>query len=93
MEDKIIFLFPISSTVKLPHFGYHFVPNNSPSWFTHEQQTVFLQQHSITCSLRNKRFRRAETCNTHVGQVLESILAKKTTKGFWKNQNCLIQHL
>lgn len=43
---------------------------------------VFIQQHSIMCLLRNKRFR-TETFNTHVGQILGSILAEKD-KGIFK---------
>lgn len=63
-----------SSTVKWQHFGNHFMPNSSPSWFTCVEQMGFIQQRSIMCLLKNRRFK-AEMFNTHVGQILESILA------------------
>lgn len=89
MQDKIIFLFPISSTVKLQNFGYHFVPNSSPSWLTCEEQMVFIQQHSIMCLLRNKEVQKDRnikyTCGSNSG--------KRQQGNFEKKQSGSIQHL
>lgn len=81
MQDKIIFLFPISSTVELQQFGFLFMPNSGPSWC--EEQMGFVQQHSLP---RKERFRTIKTLITHVGQFLESSLAEED-KGIWKKAN------